>query len=263
MAGGGQRRTRSAGAAPAPAGSKARGDAVSPPLRPRSERISGYHTRRGSQRKPLVEKKMVGSPLPAPVVKRSIMVKKIIPRKQQISPKADKENISVDSGEAERFGSTDANPVSTSSLPVNASGTVELVTPGLSPLHCINAGNSPAQEKSDMSMKVRRSYSRLDASFRHCAAELSATSTPLFGFEKLLVPDGSPVGKGAPSCKLAVVARSTAAEELDTNIPGISFAREKRKKRRVPQIDKSELDEWAAQMNAQFEEAEQFNLLVE
>lgn len=39
--------------------------------------------------------------------------------------------------------------------------------------------------------------------------------------------------------------------------------REKRKKKKVPQILKSELDEWAAAMNAEFEAAEQFDLVVE
>ncbi|KAB0388919.1 hypothetical protein E2I00_007544, partial [Balaenoptera physalus] len=51
----------------------------------------------------------------------------------------------------------------------------------------------------------------------------------------------------------------------DSTLPGISppAVKEKRKKRKVPEILKSELDEWAAAMNAEFEAAEQFDLLVE
>ncbi|XP_073207997.1 sororin-like isoform X1 [Lepidochelys kempii] len=273
-------------------------DTVSPPLRRRSERISGSPTRRGPQRKPLVEKKMVGSPLPAPVVKRLIMVKKIMPRKQQpavalteaeqttcmtgtaltprrsprISQKAGKENFPVESSEAKGCGSTDANPVLTSSLPANASGLVEKAA--LSTVS-INVCDSPPQDERDvlMSKKVRRSYSRLDASpsldmstptFAHGLQKKCS----LFGFEKFLVPDAladvSPVGKVSPAQETPVEPSALGStKEWDTNIPGISFPKEKRKKRRIPQIDKSELDEWAAQMNAEFEEAEQFDLLVE
>lgn len=50
----------------------------------------------------------------------------------------------------------------------------------------------------------------------------------------------------------------------DTTLPGISppVVKEKRKKK-VPEILKSELDEWAMAMNAEFEAAEQFDLLIE
>uniref|UniRef100_A0A8C0J680 Sororin C-terminal region domain-containing protein n=1 Tax=Chelonoidis abingdonii TaxID=106734 RepID=A0A8C0J680_CHEAB len=257
------RRPRSAGAASA--GSKVRGDAVSPPPRRRYKRTAGSPTRRDFHRKPLVEKEMVGSPLPAPVVKQSIMVKKIMPRKQQpavalteaeqipcvtgtawtprrsprISQKAGKENFPVESSEAKDCGSTDANPILASSLPANASGLDE--------------------RDVLMSKKMHLSYSLLDAHPKKCS---------LFGFEKLQVPDAladvSPVGKVSPAQETPVKPDALGStKEWDTNIPGISFPKEKRKKRRIPQIDKSELDEWAAQMNAQFEEAEQFDLVVE
>lgn len=50
----------------------------------------------------------------------------------------------------------------------------------------------------------------------------------------------------------------------DTTLPGISppVVKEKRRKK-VPEILKSELDEWAMAMNAEFEAAEQFDLLIE
>ncbi|KAM6435350.1 sororin isoform 2-T2 [Liasis olivaceus] len=133
-----------------------------------------------------------------------------------------------------------------------------------------------------MAKRVRRSYSRLDVSLTRSFLEkqefpscsLAGTSTPtcgpgkrqtLFGFEKLLLPgelaDLSPLN--ASSAPKPAAAETGAFKEPDTDIPGISFGREKRKKKKVPQFDKSELDEWAAQMNAEFEEAERFDLLVE
>lgn len=50
----------------------------------------------------------------------------------------------------------------------------------------------------------------------------------------------------------------------DRTLPGISppVVKEKRKKK-VPEITKSELDKWAMAMNAEFEAAEQFDLLIE
>uniref|UniRef100_A0A8C3PD43 Cell division cycle associated 5 n=1 Tax=Chrysemys picta bellii TaxID=8478 RepID=A0A8C3PD43_CHRPI len=204
-------------------------------------------------------------------------------------------NFPVESSEAKGCGSTDANPVLASSLPANASGLVEKAA--LSTVS-INVCDSPQDERDVlMSKKVRRSYSRLDASpsLDMSTPTFTQKKCSLFGFEKLLVPDAladvSPVGKVSPAQETPVEPNALGStKEWDTNIPGISFPKEKRKKRRIPQIDvstaclggrpqrnssitqvplhsvscsKSELDEWAAQMNAQFEEAEQFDLLVE
>uniref|UniRef100_A0A8C3PD51 Cell division cycle associated 5 n=3 Tax=Chrysemys picta bellii TaxID=8478 RepID=A0A8C3PD51_CHRPI len=188
-------------------------------------------------------------------------------RSPRISQKAGKENFPVESSEAKGCGSTDANPVLASSLPANASGLVEKAA--LSTVS-INVCDSPQDERDVlMSKKVRRSYSRLDASpsLDMSTPTFTQKKCSLFGFEKLLVPDAladvSPVGKVSPAQETPVEPNALGStKEWDTNIPGISFPKEKRKKRRIPQIDKSELDEWAAQMNAQFEEAEQFDLLV-
>uniref|UniRef100_A0A7N4PVH9 Cell division cycle associated 5 n=1 Tax=Sarcophilus harrisii TaxID=9305 RepID=A0A7N4PVH9_SARHA len=116
----------------------------------------------------------------------------------------------------------------------------------------------------EMSRKVRRSYSRLDE------LGLGSTSTPnyqrrsFFGFERLLsgeeLENVSPVVKEP---KQPTVASSTEAWGPDSILPGIPMTKEKRRKRKVPEILKSELDEWAAAMNAQFEAAEKFDLLVE
>ncbi|XP_034748673.1 sororin [Etheostoma cragini] len=49
----------------------------------------------------------------------------------------------------------------------------------------------------------------------------------------------------------------------DPNIPGVALVKEKRRRKRVQQIGTTELDALAAQMNAEFEEAEEFELIVE
>ncbi|XP_045153107.1 sororin [Echinops telfairi] len=100
--------------------------------------------------------------------------------------------------------------------------------------------------------------------------EAAATSTPgrrsCFGFERLLAEDSlatvSPVVASKP---FEVTGISVKPWAPDTTLPGISppTAKERRKKKKAPEILKSELDEWAATMNAEFEAAEQFDLLVE
>ncbi|RMB90452.1 hypothetical protein DUI87_33053 [Hirundo rustica rustica] len=47
------------------------------------------------------------------------------------------------------------------------------------------------------------------------------------------------------------------------DLPGIGGGPERRKKKKVTPIDLLELEAWAASMNAQFEEAERFHLVVE
>ncbi|XP_028915100.1 sororin [Ornithorhynchus anatinus] len=127
---------------------------------------------------------------------------------------------------------------------------------------CFSQDDGPPGDPRDreMSRKVRRSYSRLAAA--------GPTSTPgrrsFFGFEALLAAEElaglSPVGDGPPARSPAEPA---GPREPDAHIPGVALVKEKRRKRKVPEILKSELDEWAAAMNAQFEAAEQFDLLVE
>ncbi|CAK6449709.1 unnamed protein product [Pipistrellus nathusii] len=116
----------------------------------------------------------------------------------------------------------------------------------------------------DMSKKVRRSYSRLDPL---CAS--TSTSTPgrpsCFGFERLLGTEDLAGVSPLVCSKLTEVPRVPGDPLVpDTTLPGISPpVKEKKKKKKVPEILKSELDEWAAAMNAEFEAAEQFDLLVE
>lgn len=51
--------------------------------------------------------------------------------------------------------------------------------------------------------------------------------------------------------------------EPDLNIPGVAVVKEKKKRKKVQQIASSELDKLAAKMNAEFDEAEEFELVVE
>ncbi|CAO2584402.1 CDCA5 [Lemmus lemmus] len=112
----------------------------------------------------------------------------------------------------------------------------------------------------EMSQKVRRSYSRLES------LNSASTSTPgrrsFFGFEG---PEDLPGVSPVVCSKLTEVPKVSVKPWVpDTTLPGISppAVKEKRKKK-VPEILKSELDEWAMAMNAEFEAAEQFDLLIE
>ncbi|XP_043825825.1 sororin isoform X1 [Dromiciops gliroides] len=144
---------------------------------------------------------------------------------------------------------------------------LEMTTTVLGPLSP-SAGTRPSLMDArdlEMSKKVRRSYSRLDD------LGSGSTSTPnyrrrsFFGFERLLLGEElenvSPVGK--KELKSQAVAPIAEPWGPDSTLPGITMTKEKRRKRKVPEILKSELDEWAAAMNAQFEAAEKFDLLVE
>uniref|UniRef100_A0A3P8U7U5 Cell division cycle associated 5 n=1 Tax=Amphiprion percula TaxID=161767 RepID=A0A3P8U7U5_AMPPE len=103
----------------------------------------------------------------------------------------------------------------------------------------------PDPEDSVWSQKVRRSYSRLsDRSFRS-----PDSRETLFGFEKLQTPETDDGGSVFP--------------EPDPNIPGVAVVKEKRRRRKVQEIPSTELEVLAARMNAEFEEAEEFELVVE
>ncbi|XP_003122614.2 sororin [Phacochoerus africanus] len=144
------------------------------------------------------------------------------------------------------------------------------VTPTPTPVLCSlnvesNSGEGDLDARDlEMSKKVRRSYSRLET------VGSASTSTPgrrsCFGFEGLLATEDLAGVSPVVGSKLTEVPRVPVKPWApDTTLPGISppAVKEKRKKRKVPEILKSELDEWAAAMNAEFEAAEQFDLLVE
>ncbi|KAM3824700.1 sororin [Vipera latastei] len=289
------RRARSAG--------EAREDAASSPPRRRSERNLPSSTRPVSQDDPSgVARKMMGSPRPGASVVRTITLKKIKPRNQQdkmkendlvprrsprISSKENKENSPPAAPENQPPRGAEATKKAqpfTPFCPLNLDAENSPKETRLHSLVSADRPDSPPESERDLAMakRVRRSYSRLDVSLSHSFTEkqgfpsfgLAGTSTPvggpgkrqtLFGFEKLLLPaeplePSAPHPSGAPK---TAAAESGAIGNLDTDIPGISFGREKRRKKKMPQFDKSEMDEWAAQMNAEFEEAEKFDLLVE
>ncbi|XP_030073750.1 sororin [Microcaecilia unicolor] len=276
-------------------GGQAAKDGISPPNR-RSERRS------------VAENRMLDSPVPASIVKLPV-IKKIAPRKMQIisidsgqrrspriSPKTGKENSTEKSSKQNARSSNESEPnLAPSSLLWHSSSrmgcTAELMEEKiLTPVSDSESNKFTSLDERDivMSKKVRRSYSRLDASFgcssfRSLSSQdnNSDTSTPnnshprrcsFFGFEKLLATEVlvnmSPVPTEKQlleqtAAETSVVATGLHPREPVTDIPGIVFGKEKKKKRKVPQIAKSDLDEWAAQMNAEFDEAEKFDLLVE
>ncbi|XP_078516906.1 sororin isoform X2 [Lissotriton helveticus] len=301
-------RSRSGGGSP---------QGVDSPLKRRSERKSGS------------ENQILDIPALALIEKRSITVRKILPRKTlpshvvgeprssprvlnstpvlrcspRVSSKAGKENTepkAVKCGIGSRETACASIVLSTTSSSLQNS--VVFIDPVaennnsnvLSPIP-VNALPCLGEEDSGMAKKVRRSYSRLEMSLyrssfateSHAASQedSSDTSTPnqsrlsrrsFFGFDNLLsqevLANVSPVAaktgvrrESGPDkqAESSAIMSHTVAQELETNIPGIAMAKERRKRRKIPQIEKSDLDQWAAQMNAQFEEAENFDLLVE
>ncbi|XP_061597977.1 sororin [Cololabis saira] len=142
------------------------------------------------------------------------------------------------------------------------------------------SSQQPAADPADSvwSKKVRRSYSRLSGGSAGGSPGSPGPHDALFGFGELQTPEVRRVGPSKAGLGLTLVGGSESglssfmslleAEESfpepDTNIPGVPLVKEKRKRRKkVQQIDTKELDVLAAEMNAEFQEAEEFELLVE
>ncbi|XP_054462391.1 sororin [Anoplopoma fimbria] len=224
--------------------------------------------------------------LTSAAVKRSITVRKIAPRKTVAPSEHNKENTPRRSASE---SSTQKNPqVSTPALLPGRGGSssakkkkkkaavLSPILPSTPP-----APSHPKQPAADpedavWSQKVRRSYSRL--------SEQSFSSPDsrhnLFGFDKMKTPEVAPRGQRSKtglevSCGSLTGLNSftslleaddcgSVSLEPDTNIPGVTLVKEKRMRRKkVQQIGTTELDALAAEMNAEFEEAEEFELLVE
>ncbi|XP_072573768.1 sororin isoform X2 [Paramormyrops kingsleyae] len=225
---------------------------------------------------------------PRPPVKRSITVRKIAPRKTQVpetpTPSVRRSPRISAEGNKENDGSTAGKPETKRSTPAPNPA------PAASPLRptamsSIQAVASPStQEKQDLhslewSQKVRRSYSRLshgDHSFTGSpSSPVPDRRDTFFGFEQLQTPpvvarksERSGLRTEASICggSFTLLDGSTCVAdppEPDLNIPGVVVVKEKRKRFRAPQIKMSELDSLAAKMNAEFEEAECFDLVVE
>ncbi|XP_056154921.1 sororin [Lampris incognitus] len=182
-------------------------------------------------------------------VKPSIAVKKTTARKTVLPSEHDKENaVSMSGCNSQKIstpGPDEVPPPTKDTLPspILASSAEDLV----------------------WSKKVRRSYSRLsDQSF-----DSIGSCDVMFGFENLKTPevvrkrvrpystvDVSGSSPGGDDCLIF--------PEPDPNIPGVAVVKEKRKRRkRIEQINVAELESYAAMMNAEFEEAEGFQLVVE
>uniref|UniRef100_A0A8C1UNI6 Cell division cycle associated 5 n=1 Tax=Cyprinus carpio TaxID=7962 RepID=A0A8C1UNI6_CYPCA len=196
---------------------------------------------------------------PPAAVKRSITVRKIAPRKTQALCDSNKENLDR------------------SSEIVRSSPAVAAVLSAIRPLSPSALPKEPEQDPV-WPQKVRRSYSRLSAGDRslesrrsHPAPSTSPnTRETLFGFERLWTPEVMRAAERSGLAPLGSLFNISAAEdsasnppEIDPHIPGVCLGKKTARRRRVQQITKSELDVLAAEMNAEFEEAESFELFVE
>lgn len=161
----------------------------------------------------------------------------------------------------------------TCSVPGTPSSTPVLYTQNVEP----DSGEAELDSRDlEMSQKVRRSYSRLQS--LGCASTSTPGRRSFFGFEgpddlpgvspvvcsKLIETPKVPAKDLVPARTKDLVPDSTKDLVPARTLPGISppVVKEKRKKK-VPEILKSELDKWAVAMNAEFEAAEQFELLIE
>uniref|UniRef100_A0A8C6SDP0 Cell division cycle associated 5 n=1 Tax=Neogobius melanostomus TaxID=47308 RepID=A0A8C6SDP0_9GOBI len=241
------------------------------PLRRRSARLSPLQTNQ------------TNAPKMAPVaasadtlVKRSITVRKIAPRKTTLAPSQhNKENTpkrAVSDGVQEKKQKVKNPKAQTPGVQTRSqSPKVQSENPDQSQ----QPPPTVDPEDAAWSHKVRRSYSRLsEKSFTSPNSRLT-----LFGFEKLQTPEVMRKGAGLSnrsgleasgsfSSALASFTSLLEAEDCaaapDLHIPGVVLVKEKRRRRKkVQQIDSNEMDALAAKMNAEFEEAEDFELLVE
>lgn len=217
-------------------------------------------------------------------VKRSITVRKIAPRKTVAPSEHDKENTPRRSGsecsqQKKPKVSTPGNVTGrggSSSAKKKKAVMPSPILPSSPPPP--SRPQQPAVDPEDAvwSQKVRRSYSRLSDK----SLNSPDSRETLFGFEKLMTPEvfrgvgksktgvevsGSLSGLNSFTSLLEADDCGSAFPEPDTNIPGVAMVKEKRRRRKkkLQQIEESELDAMAAEMNAEFEEAEVFELVVE
>ncbi|XP_028840778.1 sororin [Denticeps clupeoides] len=209
---------------------------------------------------------------PQVVVKRAITVRKIVPKKAQSQSEANKENV-------DRLSEVTAKKpkVSTPTPAAFSAPPPAHLSPILPPKTASVTASTQDSGDDAWSQKVRRSYSRLSAGDHSFTVPTDQTSSSpstsrretLFGFERMRTPEvkqksvsrvanqtlGSFVGETEDSvCPLS---------EPDPNIPGVAVLKKNPRKKKVQPIKISELDLLAAKMNAEFEEAEGFELVVE
>nr|XP_046273964.1 sororin [Scatophagus argus] len=221
--------------------------------------------------------------LPSVAVKRSITVRKIAPRKTVAPSEHNKENTPRRSG-SEGIQQKKPNVSTPGPVPGRRdSSSAKKRTKATMPSPILPSSPPPLSrpqqtaldpEDAVWSQKVRRSYSRLSDK----SLNSPDSRETLFGFEKLKTPEvvrrvgqsktglevsGPLSGLNSFTSLLEADDCGSAFPEPDTNIPGVAVVKEKRRRKKVQQIDETELDAMAAEMNAEFEAAEVFELVVE
>ncbi|XP_028317432.1 sororin [Gouania willdenowi] len=215
------------------------------------------------------------------VVKRSITVRKIAPRKTVTHTEHDKENT-PSRGQSEqvqlkkqKVSTPTSGPDPDRGRPSSGKKKKKAAMP--SPILPSSPPPPPPSssqftvhpEDAVWSQKVRRSYTRVGEKSFHSPDSRDT----LFGFEKLKTPE---VVRGPkPALEVSGSMNSFASlleaedcgptgfPEQDPNIPGVTLVKEKRRRPKVQQLNSLEMDELAARMNAEFEKAEEFELFVE
>ncbi|XP_004074195.1 sororin [Oryzias latipes] len=219
--------------------------------------------------------------LEAVPVKRSITLRKIAPRKTVTSAEQDKENTprrtSNRLGQKKEVSTPDLVPDRRASAISSAKKKKQASMPSpilpSSPPTSNPAEKPPATpEDAEWARKVRRSYSRLSDKSLHSPDSRDT----LFGFQHLQTPEvNRAAGQSRSALELSSISALNSftslldtdaggAAEPDPNIPGVAVVKErKRRRKKVAPIDGVELDVLVAQMNAEFQEAEEFELVVE
>ncbi|XP_076157045.1 sororin [Alosa pseudoharengus] len=222
----------------------------------------------------------LSTPEEKPAVRKTFTVKKIVPRKTQTS-EVNKENVERLSNVPEK------RPKVSTPTPAEVPPPRPTILSPILPIRSVSPPPSATETARDevWSQKVRRSYSRLsgDASFSSPRQQGLGSPVPsrretLFGFEEMATPkvmrsmslSASASAPQASSSLCGVTLNLSEVEDSlnrsqdpDMNIPGVAMPKKQSRKKRVQPMKSSELDVLAAQMNAEFAEAEDFELLVE
>ncbi|XP_039625264.1 sororin isoform X2 [Polypterus senegalus] len=235
--------------------------------------------------------------LPTPCLKRTITVRKIVPKKiqQQVTDNPSTPRRSPRIASLPEINKENLKPASEKSLDnINSSvlsDSKQILSPSKADIFPINLIIEPepqtepasCQDPRDLvwSKKARRSYSRLsnqslsETSTLNRSDDSSINSSrkdrsSLYGFNNLLSPTKNsdvpftnlPNNSVVPHQNPLITGFSEV--DVDLQIPGVVVVKEKKKKKKkVQKIKLSELDDLAAQMNAEFEAAEKFDLCIE
>ncbi|XP_028660057.1 sororin isoform X2 [Erpetoichthys calabaricus] len=235
--------------------------------------------------------------LPTPCLKRTITVRKIVPKKiqQQVTDNPSTPRRSPRIASLPEINKENLKPASENSLDNIKTSVLseskQILSPSKADIFPINLITEPepatepasCQDPQNLvwSKKARRSYSRLsnqslsETSALNRSDDSSIASSrkdrsSLYGFNNLLSPTKNsdvPItnlqnNSVVPHQNLLISGFSEV--DVDLQIPGVVVVKEKKKKKKkVQKIKLSELDDLAAQMNAEFEAAEKFDLCIE